>query len=416
MDNNFSKLFSGLSPQQNSQKFKFIQNYGTSNSMTGFPGNKPQTSQSVTPGHMSVAPKQNMSIASANPSATSVAKPSPAKEQFINNLAPTGTTINSGGLGGTKIPAGWDAVTYQNFKKANPNLEPDAEDTFRMQNAGNPITGDTQTPSGATIDATTGALVNPAKVDPQQAYRDAMTAYIATLNPSAAESAASKNLADLTLQAKKDQETALNKGETQGFASGEAARVNRNNSFGIEAASNALDVFTANRTGQSNAQKARLDFEKSLLPSTDSFNLSLGETRFDAQGNEIASGGDEAQSISDQYGTGAIGEYNFAKSQGYKGSFTDYQNEDANRKAKSTGTGVITPSEKRAQETQQQADDVATAIVDFQTQMQQKNWKGANPEAYKYYRDELTKLYGASAALALDKAMKDAEIEVDKKK
>lgn len=36
----------------------------------------------------------------------------------------------------TYPPAGWDAETYANFKKANPTLEPDAEDTKMMQEAG----------------------------------------------------------------------------------------------------------------------------------------------------------------------------------------------------------------------------------------------------------------------------------------
>lgn len=31
-----------------------------------------------------------------------------------------------------KVPAGWDSETYANFKKANPNIEPDLEDTARM--------------------------------------------------------------------------------------------------------------------------------------------------------------------------------------------------------------------------------------------------------------------------------------------
>lgn len=35
-------------------------------------------------------------------------------------------------------PDGWDATTYANFKKANPNLEPNAQDTAMMQSAGNP--------------------------------------------------------------------------------------------------------------------------------------------------------------------------------------------------------------------------------------------------------------------------------------
>lgn len=36
----------------------------------------------------------------------------------------------------TKVPAGWDATTYANFKQANPTLEPNKQDTANMQNAG----------------------------------------------------------------------------------------------------------------------------------------------------------------------------------------------------------------------------------------------------------------------------------------
>lgn len=43
--------------------------------------------------------------------------------------------VNSKQGPGKKTPAGWDSVTYANFKKANPNLEPNAEDTARMQAA-----------------------------------------------------------------------------------------------------------------------------------------------------------------------------------------------------------------------------------------------------------------------------------------
>ena len=50
-------------------------------------------------------------------------------------------------------------------------------------------------------------------------------------------------------------------------------------------------------------------------------------------------------SPSDIYGTGAIGEYNFAVSQGYQGSFTQYQNEDANRKATASGGGLFSAAQ-----------------------------------------------------------------------
>lgn len=40
--------------------------------------------------------------------------------------------------------------------------------------------------------------------------------------------------------------------------------------------------------------------------------------------------------------SGSIQEYEYAKAQGYKGTFNDYQNEDANRKAKAAGAGAST--------------------------------------------------------------------------
>lgn len=43
-------------------------------------------------------------------------------------------------------------------------------------------------------------------------------------------------------------------------------------------------------------------------------------------------------------GTGIVGEYNYARANGYTGSFSDYQNEDANRKARSTTGGDRTLS------------------------------------------------------------------------
>ena len=83
---------------------------------------------------------------------------------------------------------------------------------------------------------------------------------------------------------------------------------------------------------------------------------------------------------------------------------------------------IVGSSEYRAEQTKattktateaERKDDVASVVVDFQNQMKQKGWSGANPDAYDYYRNELIKLYGSSAALDLDKAMLDAGISVD---
>ncbi len=64
-------------------------------------------------------------------------------------------------------------------------------------------------------------------------------------------------------------------------------------------------------------------------------------------------------------------------------------------------------------ETKLKSDDIASAILDFKSQIEKKGWAGVNPEAYNYYKNELIKLYGASAALELDKAISDAGLSVD---
>lgn len=126
-----------------------------------------------------------------------------------------------------------------------------------------PITGNTTTPSGATVNATTGATVS---TPPTQdtSYKDAYNAYIQSLQPNADVTKATQNLNDLNLQAQKDQETALDRGDTLGFATGEASRVAKNNSFGIDAATNTLNALTGEQTANTNANKARLDFQSSL--------------------------------------------------------------------------------------------------------------------------------------------------------
>lgn len=124
------------------------------------------------------------------------------------------------------------------------------------------------TPSGATVDKS-GALLTQPKRDPMDNYRSAFESYLSSLQPSSAETEASKYLADLSLQSRKDYEKALESGETLGFATGEAARVNRNNSFGIEAAANTLNALTSSREAMTEAQKARLGFEENALERTD---------------------------------------------------------------------------------------------------------------------------------------------------
>lgn len=106
--------------------------------------------------------------------------------------------------------------------------------------------------------------------------------------------------------------------------------------FNRNASANLADIGVAQNAATNASQVAleRLKYEQGQLPKPgEAFNLSPGQARYDASGNQIASLPGAAPSITDQYGTGSIGEYNFAKSQGYSGTFSQYQNEDANRKA-----------------------------------------------------------------------------------
>ena len=275
--------------------------------------------------------------------------------------------------------------------------------------------------------------------DPTSTYRAAFDSYLASLSGDGGKAAiydeAAKSQADYAKQIAEVGQ--LGAGAIAGYkstgtnvvGSGNAAIASQSASQRMSALSDAQGAALDGAEFQAKAiedrlksgtdiAKARLDFEKSLIPeSKDTKPFIVGDKiyQLDPETGEYTSIGSKDKSITDQYGTGAIGEYNFAKANGYTGSFSQYQNEDANRKARASGSGSLSPTEQRLQEKLGQEDDIASAIIDFKTQMEQKNWKGANPEAYKYYREELTRLYGAAAALELDKAMKDAEIEVDRR-
>lgn len=239
----------------------------------------------------------------SNPSGTNPTLATPAAKAYMGGLSSNSTTSNS-----VTLPSGMTGT-----KDAQGNFTPDGNSSG--------------TSYSSTVGSNTGAPATPPvssapASDPTTAYRSAMDEYLNYLKPSAEETGAKDTLNRLTLQSKKDYEDALGRGETLGFASGEAARVQRNNSFGIDAASNALNAYTSNREALTGATKARLDFEKGLYddnktanpafelspgqerysynnstgkyekvassPKDTSFSLSQGATRYDAQGNPIA--------------------------------------------------------------------------------------------------------------------------------
>lgn len=159
------------------------------------------------------------------------------------------------------------------------------------QNSTSPVNS-TQNPANPNANLQGAGVFS--KPDPTRAAFDQ---YLASLQPDENLTRATKSLADFDLQSMKDQEKALDSGETLGFAAGEAQRVNRNNQFERIARANTVDSLKGVFDSKSNAAKARLDFEKFLTEneqkggSGDAFTLSPGESRYDASGNLIASGG-----------------------------------------------------------------------------------------------------------------------------
>ncbi len=221
----------------------------------------------------------------------------------------------------------------------------------------------------------------------------AFATYLKSLTASPDTKAANDYLNNLISQQNNENEFVdEHPGETTGFANAAKERINANAANSISAATRALSTLDSRDQTVTAASKARLDYEQTKLSNATQAAKDAASAAVAAQNEKPAS----------------AKEYEYAKTQGYTGTYEQYQNEDANRKAKASGTSQTATNAA-------QADDVAGAVVDFQNQMTQKGWAGANPDAYDYYRAQLTALYGASAALALDAAMKTAGIVVDRK-
>lgn len=201
-----------------------------------------------------------------------------------------------------------------------PPVQAPAQPTTYTTPSGAQVTGDGKMTSGPT---------NTPVADPQADYKSAFGTYMESLKGSPDAKAAKDYLSTLITNSKLANEKALDSGETLGFATGEAQRVGRNNSLAIEAATGAYDKLSGNDKNMSDAAKARADYEKSLLDSNKPFDLSAGQTRFTLNPKtrkyeEVATGAAKHSS--------AYTEWQDAVTNGYTGSFNEYQNVDANRK------------------------------------------------------------------------------------
>lgn len=242
--------------QAKSQKKDFIQNFAKPTMVPSITQNKPRL-----PG-LGGGP-----VTPASPSATSPVKPSPAKQEYIQNLTQTSPQTNA---------------------MYNPNAN-----YFATENQ--PTSQGTQT-----------QMPQAPAADPRKSYTDAFASYIRSLMPTSEETAAQERLNQLRTQNRLDYEKALQSGETLGYATGLAGEQARTAAIMEGGAAESLQALTGRRQALTEAEKARLEFEKSIMPETpEGFTLGKDQVRYDAAGNPIAFGGGTTPTIRGGYVAGA---------------------------------------------------------------------------------------------------------------
>lgn len=183
------------------------------------------------PSNSATAPKPAPSPAQTQP------QTSPAKQQFVSNLTQNNDALSSLRTG---------------LNNLNTSL-------------GNFAAQQTQAPTA----------------NPRKGYEDAFNAYIRSLTPTSDETAAQERLNQIRTQNALDYEKALQSGETLGYATGLAGQQARTAGIQEAGAAATLDALTGRRSALTEAQKARVEFEKSMIGETpDSKPFQAGDTTY----------------------------------------------------------------------------------------------------------------------------------------
>ena len=169
--------------------------------------------------------------------------------------------------------------------------------------------------------------------------------------------------------------------------------------------------YESERTFSENVRQFGLQFALEQKEKNEGFTLGEGQNRYDAQGNMIASGAPKS-STSNQ--PTSVQEYEYAKAQGYKGTYNDYQNLDANRKASIARAGVGSTGLSTQQygalnsiTTKFQADSIVNQAVKGQTAVAIADQIISNPGSAT---SQLKSLYVLVKNLDPDSAVREGEL------
>lgn len=161
--------------------------------------------------------------------------------------------------------------------------------------SGNYVADTTSTPAAAA----TPAAATPAAAEPPKTKVDlAFESYLSSLTESPELTEARKSLTEMDTQAALAYEKALEKGETLGFARGEAGLTQRQNAIIRGGQAAVVEAYAELDKQRGNISKARYEYEKAKIDEARDleresreagFSLSPGQTRFSPTGDVIAS-------------------------------------------------------------------------------------------------------------------------------
>lgn len=278
-------------------------------------------------------------------SASGAVSPAPVKSPVLKSPAATAFVDSQ-----VKTPAPLDVNAINASREANYNAGKDVTTGAPIApNApATPTTPITPTAGGASGTVGAGTPTTP---NYQQQYIDLLTK---TYSPDAVSSAQSnlldinKKIADATLS-ERNQEDSIRTNSSGALAAGvngQLTDLSRMSSKELADYAIAKSPYQDYVNNALTASKSLADMQTTNEKDAKSgqFNLAPGDVRYDSSGKVIATGAPKVLTPTEQYGSGSIGEYNFAKANGYTGSFTQYQNEDANRKAKAAGSSATAPT------------------------------------------------------------------------
>lgn len=240
-------------------------------------------------------PVQPKKVTYGNSAATS-----PAKQQFINSLKPDNATFNATN---PQVDTAGGAFGFMNDKPTQPPTPPSSE---------------SQTPAP----------------DPYSGYKNAYQKYIESLTPSSEVTGAKQKYMDFVSSA----ESGIAGLEGQGrgiplsLVRGQQKKLADQAEITASRLQGDVELAQGTQTANQNATLAGANFQKNLLDlgKSDLTSVAPGSSLVDPRTGKAvftAPSAEKAPTL-----PASAQEYEYAKQQGFKGSYQEYQNEDANRK------------------------------------------------------------------------------------